>query len=363
MSAWPRRVCILGLGLIGGSLALALRRRHPGVAVSGVDPDPQARKLAVEVHAVDVAFATPREGARDCDLVMLAAPVDAILEGLPQLPDAIGQDALVTDVGSTKAAICAAGFAALGPRFVGGHPFAGAEHSGLAAADPFLFQNALYALTPLTPDHLNVSKLKGFLTSLGAEVVTLPPDEHDRITAHLSHLPQLVATALCDLVCDRAQTQPLYRALAAGSFRDLTRVAQSSYAVWHSILRNNQTEVDAALAAFQDQLQRVRDELRRDALAQRFERAATFRRELPWRSKGLLTPLHRIALVVEDRPGALVEALGVLAAQGINLKDLELRRTREGDGSTFHFYVESGADAATGARALSAAGWPARLLR
>ena len=358
--SWPGRVCIVGLGLMGGSLALAIRHLRPGVHLHGVDREAHTRHEALERNVVHAAFEALEPAVEGCDLVVLAVPVDAIVEVLPQLRGLVGPQAIVSDMGSTKTRICEAGRVALGARFVGGHPFTGAEHSGLNAADPFLFENALYALTCDDPDEERARLLKHFLESLGAQVVFLPPPEHDRIVAHVSHLPQLLATTLCDQVRTQSQTNPLYRELAAGGFRDLTRVAASPYALWGSILRDNRTAVDAALAALQAQLQQVRNELQQGTLEQRFERAASFRRQLPWRSKGLLKPLQRIALVIEDRPGELVKVLQVLLEQRINLKDIELRKTREGDGSTFHLYVESASAAQRGAQALQQRGWEAQ---
>lgn len=362
MSSWPRHVCIVGLGLIGGSLALAIRRFHPEIELRGLDADEPTRTAALERQAVHTVHADIETAVTGCDLVVLAVPVDAIVALLPQLVF-LPEDVLVTDVGSVKTRICREGRQALGRRFVGGHPLTGAEHSGLQAADPFLFENALYALTP-HPGSLAVAKqLGGFLETLGAQVVTLTPKDHDAIVAQVSHVPQLLAIALCDLVREKSLTDPLYRELAAGGFRDLTRVAASSYSVWSSILKNNQPRVDAALGALQERIQTMRDELKNNCLGKRFERAASFRRELPLRSKGILKPLHRIALVIEDRPGALVEALQVLAQKSINVKDLELRKSREGDGNTFHFYVESPEAAEQGVGALRDGGWEAHRVR
>lgn len=359
MSNWPQQICMVGLGLIGGSMAMAIRRIHPDVKLHAFDTDKSTCKLAQDRGIVHQSFGDIGEAVADCDLIILAAPVDAIVALLPELVSAVKADAIVTDVGSTKNRICQVGQAVLGDRFVGGHPLAGGEQNGLEAADPFLFENALYALTPVGTSTHSADKLKPFIESLGAQALILSPQDHDTILAHVSHLPQLVATALCDLVRDRATTNPLYRELAAGGFKDLTRVAASPYSMWKSVLRDNQALVDAALAALQDRIQLMRYELRDQQLDGRFEQAGQFRRELPWRSKGLLKPLYRIALVLEDRPGELVKVLQVLAEHNINLKDLELRKTREGDGSTFHIYVESNEAAEQGANYLKQAGWEA----
>lgn len=352
-------MAILGLGLIGGSLALALRRFRPELRRVGADPDPRARELARERAAVQEVFDRPEAAVAGCDLVVLAAPVDVNLALLEQIAPRLGPQTLVTDTGSTKATIAARGHELLGGRFVGGHPLSGAERGGLEAADPFLFENALVALTPDEPATPAARALSGLWEDLGAQVLILEPERHDVLVAWLSHLPQLVATALCDLVAERAQTDALYRELAAGGFRDLTRVAASPYALWEPILRDNLERVDAALETLQRHLDAFRAELRRGGLAARFARAGAFRRALPQRAKGLWGPLHRIALVLQDRPGALVEALSVLAREGINLKDLELNRLREGDGSTFTLYVATPQDAALGAAALRAGGWEA----
>jgi len=356
---WPQKICVVGLGLMGGSMAMAVRHIHPEVTIHGYDIDKKTLDLAREREVVHAAFHSLEAAVSGCDLVALAAPVDANVHVLPTISKLVSDSTVVTDIGSTKTRICQLGQVLLGDRFIGGHPLTGAEQSGLDAADPFLFENALYALTPIHESAACVQQLKGFVESIGAQVVLLSPQDHDTVLAHVSHLPQLVATALCDLVRDRSATNALYRELSAGGFRDLTRVAASSFRMWRPILRDNQALVDAALAALQDRLQLIRYELRDGQLEGRFEQAGQFRRELPLRSKGLLKPLHRIALVIEDRPGALVEVLGVLAEVEINIKDIELRKTREGDGSTFHLYVESARAARRGVSALKQGGWKA----
>ncbi len=363
MSPWPRRVAIVGLGLVGGSLALALRRFRPDVTRVGVEANAAVRARAEAEGVVDVT-ASLAVAAAEADLVVLAAPVDANLALLPRVASAVGPEALVTDVGSTKASICRLGARELGARFVGGHPLSGAERGGLEGADPFLFQNALYVLTPDDPGARAARRLSLLLRGAGAEVVTMRPELHDDVVAHVSHLPQLLATALCSLVADRAEAQPLYRALAAGGFRDLTRVASSPHSTWGPILRDNRQRVDAALSALQVHIEALRRSLGDDQeVAARFGRAAAFRAAVPERAKGLLRPVHRVSVVVPDRHGALAEVLGVVAARGINLVDVELQRIREGDGGTFHLRLHEAADAERAADVLRAAGWEAFRLR
>jgi len=363
MSAWPRRVAFVGLGLMGGSLALALRRFRPEIARVGVDEDPAVRARALAEDVVE-ATAPLADAVARADLVVLAAPVDANLALLQRVARAAAPGAIVTDVGSTKVSICRLGRERLGERFVGGHPLSGAERGGLDGADPFLFQNALYALTPEETTCEPVKRVAALLADLGAEVVTMPPALHDDVVAHVSHLPQLLATALCALVADRAESEPLYRELAAGGFRDLTRVASSPYGTWGPILRDNRERVDAALGTLQTHIGALRRALGDNGeLKARFGRAATFRETVPERAKGLLRPVHRVSVVVPDRHGALAEMLGAVAAQGINLVDVELQRIREGDGGTFHLRFHEAADAERATMVLNGVGWEAFQLK
>ncbi|MGY4706922.1 prephenate dehydrogenase/arogenate dehydrogenase family protein [Candidatus Bipolaricaulota sp. J31] len=349
----------MGLGLMGGSLALATRYALPEVEVVGVD-FPEVLEL-VQGKAVHRAY-PPAElpaAVADAEVVFLATPIRTILELIPRVSRHMRAGAVLTDLGSTKAEICrvAREHVPPGVRFVGGHPLTGAEGRGFRAADPFLFQNAVYVLTPFPGTEQAASRLKGFLRALGAIVVEMDPEVHDEVAAYVSHLPQLVAVALVNLVGRREG----FLEFAAGGFRDLTRVASSPYGIWTDILATNVDKVSAALEEFLSELSRLKRNLGR-GLEEEFVRANRLRAAIPRRAKGFLGDLPRIRVRLPDRPGALAAVAGALGEAGINIKDVELLRVREDIGGTFQIYLGTREDAERAARILSRMGYEAEVV-
>lgn len=275
-----RRVAIVGVGLMGGSLGLAIKRCYQGVEVIGVDCEEAALHLAQERGAIDHGLPLA-QGVAETDLICLAAPVKAIVKLIEDFSGMINPATMVTDLGSTKAEICAAAHRFLPDNFVGGHPLTGSERQGIGAADVELFRGAVWALTPLREANERVAKLKEFIEGLGACALYLPPEEHDRVVAYVSHLPQLLAVALAELVAERGSTDEHYQALAAGGFSDMTRIAASPYAIWQDIFASNAQEVDGALATYIDRLSSLRQTLsKRGSLRDNFARTGAFRRYL-----------------------------------------------------------------------------------
>ena len=357
---FPHRVTIVGLGLMGGSLALAIRHSLPEVEVIGVDY-PAALAEAEARRAIDRSF-TPRElpqAVAESDLVFLATPIRTILALIEEAAPHMRKGAILTDMGSTKTEICNAARERVpeGVHFIGGHPLTGAEGKGIAGADPFLFQNALYVLTPLEGTEGALPLLREFLRRLGAIVVELSPEEHDRIAAYVSHLPQLLAVALVNLV----GREEGYLRFAAGGFRDLTRIASSPYGIWEDILATNAPRIKEALGALLEELSRLGERIEAGP-REEFERARALRASLPRAAKGFLRELPRIRVILPDRPGALAEVTGALAEAGINIKDLELLRVREEIGGTFQIHLGSGEEAEEAARILRGIGYEARVV-
>ncbi len=357
---FPRRITIVGLGLMGGSLALATRHALPRVEVAGVD-FPGVLELVRRKGAIDRGF-PPEQipwAVRDADIVFLATPIRTIIELIPRVARYMRTGAVLTDLGSTKAEICRAarGHVPPGIRFVGGHPLTGAEGKGFKAADPFLFQNALYVLTPLPGGREAVPALRRFLGALGAIAVEMDPEAHDEVAAYVSHLPQLIAVALVNLVGRREG----FLEFAAGGFRDLTRIASSPYGIWGDILGTNADRVRAALEGFIAELSRLKEGLGR-GLGEEFARANRLRAAIPRRAKGFLGELPRIKVRLPDRPGALAAVAGALGGAGINIKDVELLRVREDIGGTFQFYLATREDAERAAKLLSGLGYEAEVV-
>jgi prephenate dehydrogenase len=275
-----QKVGIVGLGLIGGSIALAARQIWPASLVIGVD-NKDVLETAMRLHAIDVAADDPYILA-EADLVILAAPVKQNIELLRELDDNVTQPAVVTDVGSTKRAIVEAA-RSLPPKFafVGGHPLGGAAHGGLENARPDLFTGRPWLLTPPTPASGGdaIEKLSAFVSALGAQPRIVDVATHDRLLAFLSHLPQLTASALMTVVGDAVGAQGL--SLSGRGLADTTRLASSPPEIWRDIAATNADEIGPALDVLISVLQDLRrDLLKGDRLAEVFTEAARWRSTL-----------------------------------------------------------------------------------
>ncbi len=343
-----KSVTLIGVGLIGGSIGLSLGRKNPEVHRVGVGR-PATLEKALGLGLIDEAV--PREDfERDwtpTDLVVLATPIAAIFDWLERIAPLVNPSTVVTDVGSTKREIVekAAQVLPNPGRFVGGHPMAGSERRGVLSADAFLFENATYVLTPTESTDADAYELVADLAVLlGARVVRLDPVVHDRIAAAVSHLPQLLAVALVNYVGMLHEEDDRTLRLAAGGFRDMTRIASSPYDVWHDILATNQDEIQRVLDEFHEAIHDLQRDLKEQQLGPAFERAAKYRLSIPRDTKGFLHPLFDVLVAVEDKPGVIARISTLLAAEGINIKDIEVLKVREGEGGTIRLALESEKD-------------------
>ena len=270
------KIAIFGLGLIGGSIALAARRQWPGGLLIGID-DRAVLELAMLRHAIDVAADDPVVAA-EADLVILAAPVHANADLVDEIGSHVSGQAIVTDVGSTKRSIVERA-RRLPPRltFVGGHPLGGAPRGGLGNARPDLFDGRPWLFTPEDDaSGAAVDKLRQFVEGLGARPHVMSPAEHDRLLAFLSHLPQLTASALMHVVGSEAKSDGL--ALTGRGLADTTRLASSPAAIWRDICSSNADELGKALDILIGELQQLRDHLdSSEAIDRVFDSAATWR--------------------------------------------------------------------------------------
>ena len=264
-----KTVAIVGVGLIGGSFALALRASGFAGKIIGVS-SPDAVRIAIERGILNEALPL-KDAAALADLIYLARPIEGILSVLDELDAYVQPGTLITDAGSTKAAICARAIEKIHRgRFVGGHPMAGKEARGAAEAEADLFRGRPYILTsPCT-------ELEQLIASFGARVVIMPAEEHDKLVALTSHLPQLISTALAASI----GSQPEAARVAGPAAMDLTRLALSPYEIWRDIFATNATNIDAALGVFIAKLEGLRDELRSPQIEQEFEKAAAAARRL-----------------------------------------------------------------------------------
>lgn len=343
-----RRVAVVGTGLVGGSIGLGLARA--GVTVTGVDADPARAARAKELGALAEVASSVAEAATGADVVVVAAPVARIADLAVEALDAGAP--VVTDVGSAKASVVGAVEAARpdrGDRFVGGHPMAGSEQDGPDGADPSLFEGATWVLTPTARTDATAHTLvRDLVRSLGAEIVEVSPEHHDTLVALVSHVPQLAATTLMDAAATSAEEHAVLLRLAAGGFRDMTRIAAGSPGIWPDICVANRDAILAALDSYLAALGHVRSlvEARRgDALLELLERARAARRNLPV-GAAAVGPLVELRVPVPDRPGVLAEITTLAGRLAVNIVDLEIAHSMEGDAGVLVMIVpERGAEA------------------
>jgi prephenate dehydrogenase len=251
-----KRLAIVGLGLIGGSIGLCAKQLGIFTDVVGVEASSEARSKAVALGAVDRATESLADGVQGADIIVLAVPVPIIRELLPQLPALLSPTALVTDVGSIKGKIATEGTMYLGERFLPGHPMAGSERHGILASRADLFQGATWVITPLDATSPYLPELIGFVETLGAIPLVLSPDTHDAYVAITSHVPHVVAYALYARANEHPQDSPLWK-LAAGGFHSTTRVAASSPEMWTGICLSNRENIVRELEALHHNISRA----------------------------------------------------------------------------------------------------------
>ncbi len=347
-------ISILGVGLMGGSLGLAWKKNRPALTCIGYDRA-DVMEAARQNGIIDREATSVADAVRDADLVVVATPLGAMPTLFEAMAPHLKPGAVVTDVGSVKAGIMADALRLLpeGISFIGGHPMAGAEHRGVAHADALLFENATYVLCPPVIHSVDEfierhADLIDLIQLTGARILVLNAKRHDRIAAAVSHVPQLVSIALIHLA-DPAQTHdPAYLKLAAGGFRDMTRIASSPFGIWQDILAANHTQIVATLGMLIRHLERQRTHLQHidiTRLEADFTAARAVRRTIPPSMKGFLRPLADVYVYAEDRPGYLAQLTRLLYEADLNIKDLELLKIREGTGGAFKVGFADEADA------------------
>jgi prephenate dehydrogenase len=255
------KLAVIGVGLIGGSFALALKQAGKISRVVGAGRSRANLELARERRIIDSIAPDAASAARDADFILISTPVAQFRKLFDEIQPVLGSKAIVTDAGSTKRDVVAAARAALGAKlaqFVPGHPVAGAEHSGAAAASAELFRNRRVVLTPLPENgRAAVEKVEGLWQACGARVTRLDAEEHDAVLAAVSHLPHLLAYALVHDVARRGNAEQLF-SYAAGGFRDFTRIASSHPEMWRDICIANRDRLIGELGAYQDKLASIR---------------------------------------------------------------------------------------------------------
>jgi prephenate dehydrogenase len=279
-----RQITIIGTGLIGGSFALALRKRRFAGRIVGCDRE-SALKKAKTRGVIDKGFAEPADAVRGSQLVVLATPVLAIVDLIGRLGPELPASTLLTDVGSTKALVAEQALKVFGKkagkRFLAGHPMAGKEHSGVDYADADLFQNAVWFFTPLPGQSLRegrVAEFAGWIDQIGARIAMLSPEDHDRLCAWISHLPQMISTALAAALAEEFGEEAPVLPAGGRALQEMTRIAGSPYSMWRDIAITNKENLEDALLKVEQRLAHIRENLATRALAEEFEQAHGLRK-------------------------------------------------------------------------------------
>jgi len=342
------RLAVVGTGLVGTSVALAASRS--GTRCRAFDSDSSVLERAAARSAVE-PMSSLAEAVADAELVVVAVPVGAAPTVVQEALDAVGADAVVTDVASTKRPLASVA----DPRFVAGHPVAGGVTGGPARATADLFDGATWFLTPTASSPLSIELVERFVISLGGHAVRTDAEAHDRLLALTSHLPHALANVLMLRVAAAAEEQDAPLAFAGASLREMTRLAGANPAVWSDIFLGNADEIAAALAGFRaslDELERALQTGDRGSLETTITTAAAARERLEsfaYRTEP--AQLNRIRVRVPDRPGVLARITQILGAAQINLEDFELRHVSPEYGGVLVILV-AGADNAARAREL-----------
>jgi prephenate dehydrogenase len=279
-----RQITIIGTGLIGGSLALALRKKKFAGRIVGCDREGTMERARMR-GAIDDGVVNPGDAVRGSQVVVLATPVLAICDLIERVGPVLPAKALLTDVGSTKAAVVEQAAKIFGKnagrRFLAGHPMAGKEMSGVDYADADLFKNAVWFLSPLPDQNLNeglFAEFAGWIDAIGARIAMLPAEEHDRLCAWISHVPQMISTALAAALVEEFGAEAPVLAAGGRALQEMTRISASPYSMWRDVAISNKRNLQDALWKVEQRLAHIRENLATRELAAEFEQAHELRK-------------------------------------------------------------------------------------
>lgn len=331
-----RTILIAGLGLIGGSIAKAIEQSNEH-HILGYDVNEPTVQYALTNGMIHEGYQRFSEAAEKADIIILAAPISETISLLQQLQQiAFTKDVIVTDVSSVKGPVMEAANKIENERisFIGGHPMAGSHKMGIEASKAHLFENAIYVLTP---SHRckegKVEILKDVLKHTKCKFVVLNPTEHDEMTGVISHFPHLIASSLVQQAKKWEKKHNYLPNLAAGGFRDITRIASSNPKLWQDIFYHNREKLSALLSEWIDEMKYVKgfiDNNRKEEMITYLEQAKKYRDGLPTKEKGAIPSFYDLYVDIRDQPGALASVVLLLANKNISIKNIEILEIREG---------------------------------
>lgn len=341
-----KRLAIIGLGLIGASLAKSIKNAAPETEIAAFDY-PEILEQALSDKTIDVTLQSFTD-ALEHDLIFLALPIEQSIDIFKELSLLLKKDQIISDLCSVKG-IFADEWKALKSQglYIGAHPMAGKEKGGYKNSDSLLFENSIYIISEHSKKYDSLNEYTEVIKSIGARITFLDPYLHDKIVAKVSHLPQLLSVLLVN------QASPSKDGLqcidfGAGGFRDMTRIASSDFKIWDSILKYNKKEILESIDSFNKDLIDLKvliSEENSNLIGELFDEARTLRDETPINNKGFFDPLFDINVFMKDEPGMISKISTVLFENHINIKDIELLKIREGTGGNFKLYFESKTEA------------------
>ena len=329
-----KKIGFVGLGLIGGSIAKAIRQYYPNYEIVAFDKNKETLALATQESTIDVACTTIDDNFANCSYIFLCVPVSYNAAYLKQLKPHLNENCILTDVGSVKTSIHKEVIALdIEEYFIGGHPMAGSEKSGLVNAKGMLIENAYYIITPTAKvSKKKVAEYAAFVESLKALPVVLEYEEHDYITGAISHLPHIIAAALVNFVKDNDGKEELMKNLAAGGFKDITRIASSSPTMWQHICLKNKDNIVKILGEYIELLEEARVSVANgdeQDIYNFFETSRNYRNSIPGDSSGPIKRMFAVYCDIIDETGGIATIATILAANNINLKNIGIIHNRE----------------------------------
>lgn len=342
------KIGFIGLGLIGGSIAKAIRQYYPDYEIVAFDKNKESLALATQESMIDVAATTIDNNFQNCNYIFLCAPVAYNTAYLKQLTEYLNDDCILTDVGSVKTNIHEeVQNLGIGKYFIGGHPMAGSEKSGYSNSKAMLIENAYYILTP-TPQvaEEKVQTYEKFVESLKALPVILDYQLHDQITGTISHLPHIIASSLVNFVKTHDTHDEMMKNLAAGGFKDITRIASSSPTMWQHICLKNKDNISQILASYIKYLEEVKsmiDSGDGQAIYDWFDSSRIYRNSLPGASSGPIKKAFEVYCDIIDEAGGIAAIATILASNGLSIKNIGIVHNREFEEGVLRieFYDES----------------------
>ena len=325
-------VAVAGLGLIGGSLAKALKLRTGVTKIIGIDPDESQLMVALESGVIDSGYTEPGAYLEECSVVFLCTPVSVCADLAIEVSAFTNAGCIITDTASTKVEIVKKVTENSGGiRFVGGHPMAGSERSGFVYSREDMFENAYYIILDDCCDAKAVEKIKEIALSIGAIPIITDSASHDRAVAVVSHVPHITAAALVNLL-DSETDGGRGKKIAAGGFRDITRIASSQPALWRDITISNREAVTDGIDRLVEILQKAKtaiSNLNGSEIESYFTAAKEARDIISGEREGLLSRKFQIVIQVSDKPGVIAHIANVLGDGGINIKNINVTHSRE----------------------------------